>query len=362
MFLSDPFPGAFGLDIGDRGIKLVQLSYHTPWFRPPFYRVKEVRGIRLPPGLIAGGVIQQPELARKKIIELLGGEGSRKTISSNWVVADLPEPQTFLKSIEIDKPAKALAYDDAAFHARKHLPADLDDSFLDWQILPGPSDDKATLLLATVPKRIADSYTYLLEGAGLNPLALEIEALSLARALITKNKSYEGEARAIIDLGAARSSLIVYDHGCVQFSTSMRFSGDALTAAVAEGLGITAAAAEKLKIDTGLRYDKKNGAYLKIVSGLVAELTDEIRRSLSFYREHFANAHPVTRVILAGGAALLDNVDNVISQELRIAAHPGNAWKNVLNRPTTAEEKDRGLILASAIGLAMRASQTPFHG
>src|SRR3989338_3088620 len=223
MFLHDPFLGAFGLDIGDSSIKLVRLERHSPYFSPTFYKIKDIRGIDLLPGYVADGELQQPEMVRKKLLLLLGKDGKNKPIKSRWVVANLPEPKTFLKLIEIETKPKDLTTEDVEFNARKHLPMDLGDVYLDWQIINN-TDNTTQVLLGAVTKTISDSYTYLLESVGLNIIALEIEALSIARAMITANKSYEGEARMILDLGAVRSHLILYDKNSIQFSTKLNYS------------------------------------------------------------------------------------------------------------------------------------------
>jgi len=362
MFLSNPFPGAFGLDIGDLSIKLMQLTTRLPKHGQSNFGIQELRSISLPPGLIVNGEIQQPEIIRKKILLLLGKEEKTyKPIHSRWVVADLPEPKTFLKLITIETPPKELLPEDIVYHAKNHLPFDLEDTYLDWHITPTTtaSGHESQVLLAAVPKVIADSYTYLLEAAGLNPIALEVEAFSIARAMITATKNYTGEGRVILDIGATRSSLVVYDHGSIQFSTSIHFSGELLTTALSQGLKISHEEAEKLKVEAGAVPLKQHPKYLKIVDQLISMLVAEIRRALDFYQDHFSNTNPVTHITLCGGLARYKNLDSIITHKLGITAAPGNAWKNVLSRPVTEQEKSDGLALPSVIGLAIRATQNP---
>lgn len=365
MFLSNPFPGAFGLDVGDLSIKLVQLARRHLLGRPGYFKLKELRTIAMPPGAIVNGEILQPEIVRKKLMRLLGGGGGLPPIRSRWVVANLPEPKTFLKLIQIDTPPKELIGEDVIAQARKHLPFELEETYLDWQIIntgnTGVQSKGAEILLAAVPKVVADSYTYLLEAAGLNPVALEVEALSLARAMITDSKQYLGEARAILDIGATRGGLSVYDNNTVQFTTTLNFSGDIITTALAQGLKIERAAAEKLKVAYGLAYCKEQPKYLKIVTDIIEQLIAEIKRALTFYQEHFADTNPVTHITMSGGLANMVNLDATLSRKLRIGAHPGNAWKNVSPQEITEEHKNSGLALASAIGLALRAARNPLH-
>jgi Tfp pilus assembly PilM family ATPase len=64
---------------------------------------------------------------------------------------------------------------------------------------------------------------------------------------------------------------------------------------------------------------------------------------------------------MAGGVANLVNLDNFLSQKLKISTHPGNAWKNLLpNAAVPNEKRAEGLVVASVLGLALRAAQKPW--
>lgn len=360
MFFANFFPEAFGLNIGDLSLKLVRLKRSGLAGRGAF-DIQEVRSVPLSPGLIVNGEMEQPELVRQKLLQLLGAEGDLfPRLKNKWVVADLPEPKSFLKLITIEAPPETLTDADIAFQARKHLPFELEEAYLDWQIVgPIPGARSSRVLIGAVPKIIADSYTYLLESAELNPLALEIEAVAISRTLITRSKIYSGEARALLDLGATRSSLIVYDHDTIQFNTTIPFSGELLTTAIMQALKLDYAAAEKLKIKNGLTYDKENPRYLKAVTPVSDLLLEHILKTLSFYKEHFPDTNPVTHITMCGGLANLINLNTVIASKLKISAEPANVWKNLARQPANNLDKKQGLVLTSAIGLALRAAENP---
>lgn len=367
MFGQNPFYDAFGLDIGDLSIKLVQLEKSSHLVRmpslgfQPYYKIKEVRSIKLPPGYIVNGEIQQPENVRKKLLHLLGKDNDLKPIKSPWTVVDLPEPKTFLKLIEVDSLPEELTDDDILFQAKKHLPFDLEEAYLDWQIInKEEKNQNSKVLIGAVPKIIADSYTYLLESAELTPAALEIEAMSISRAMITANKQYTGEARAILDVGATRSSLIIYDRDTIQFSTNLDFSGELLTTAIAQGLKMEHSAAETLKLKNGLAYDKNHPKYLKLVNNLTDKLIDDIKKTINFYQGHFIDTNPITHITMCGGVAATKGLTEEISKKIKVSAKPGNAWKNLNNKHFGEADREKGLGFSSAIGLALRAAQNPF--
>ncbi len=359
MFLNNPFTDAFGLDIGDLSIKLLQLERQTTFRKQPIFVIKNSRSVTLPPGYIVNGELQQPEMVRKKIIQLLDKNDNQKAIRSPWVIADLPEPKTFLKLIEIETPPSQITTDDVNFHARRHLPYDLEETYLDWYVanINDSHARVAQVLIGASPKIVADSYTYLLHSVGLTPIAMEIEAIAIARAMITANKSYDGEARVILDLGATRSSLIIYDRGSIQFTTTLNFSGELITMALMQELKVDYEVAEKIKIQNGLAYNESYPRYLKAVTGLAEGLIEEMKTALNFYKEHFVNTNPITHITMCGGISNLKNIDNFISRKLKISAHPGHPWKNLFNSKFTEQDNLDARGMASAIGLALRAAK-----
>lgn len=363
MFVSNPFADAFGLDIGDLSIKLVQLRKIRRFKKAPAYKITERRTVNMPPGYIVNGEIQQPEMVRKKLLYLTGQEGEHfKKIHSPWVAASLPEPQTFLKLIEVESTAEALSNEDVLYQTRKHLPFDLEEAYLDWHLCQQCQDGQnAKALVGAAYKTIADSYTYLLESVGLQPITLEVEAVSLSRALITTDKIYTSEARAILDLGATRSSLIIFDNNSVQFSTSLNFSGELINTALTQALKIDHSAAEKIKMEIGFNYSQQYSQYLKAVNYLMAKLLADIKKALIFYQEHFKNTNSVTHITMCGGVSRWNNLSLALSRFLNIPAEPGNVWKNLGKKTVTADERADGLTWASAIGLAILAAQNPLR-
>ncbi|HOX60540.1 MAG TPA: type IV pilus assembly protein PilM [Candidatus Magasanikbacteria bacterium] len=356
---ANPFPNAFGLDIGDLSLKLVQLKRDGIRRGKPRFRLVNRRSIELPPGLIVNGELEKPEEVRKRILRLLAGNRYQKPIKSPWVVASLPETKSFIKLITIKKKSDDIVDDDIPQIAKKHIPfAENEESYIHYQVIRS-STETTEVLIGTTPKRIADSYTYLLESAGLGVISLEIEALALARTMITADKAYDGEARAILDIGAVRSSLIVYDHGVIQFSTSFPFSGELLTTAVSQELKIDPESAETRKKSSGLIYKKDTGAVWTILMKQTETLIKQITASVNFYYSHFPEANHVKKIILCGGGSNLAGLDKILATKLKISTRPGHPWKNLFSTQTLPDDPS-SLNYATAIGLALRASENSF--
>lgn len=360
---NNPFPNAFGLDISDLSVKLVQLRNQSFLRRKPVYSLATAKSISLPPGLIVNGELLKPEEVRRRLQHFLQGNEHYKPITSPWVVAALPESQTFIKLVHTNIPTEKLIEDDIRALAKKHIPfEDNDNYYIRWQIMPEAKsgEQKTRILIGAASKSIADNYTYLLESLGLGVIALEIEALAIARAMITAMKEYGEEARTVLNLGATRSNLIVYDHDIVQFSTSLPFSGEILTTALSQQLHISMEEAEKIKIKQGLGYQNQNKKVWEIISGHSEQLIKYIKEAIEFYYSHFPQANRITRIIMCGGGSNLNRLDKIISFKLKILARPGRPWKNLNNNKSINMTNSESLRYATAIGLALRAADNPF--
>lgn len=359
MFGSNPFNDAFGLDIGDLSLKLVQLSVVKRQKDKIIYKIKNSRQIALPAGYILNGEIQQPEMVRKKLLQLLDKTGHSKKITSPWVVADLPEPKTFLTSIEFEMPANQITKEDVEFQCQKHLPFDLNNAYLDWQIVPQLEGKKTTrVLIGAVEKIAADSYTYLLQSANLQPIALEVEALAIARTIIDQKELHAG---VILDVGATRSAIIIYDKGGVRFSTSLNFSGELINTALNQGLKLDYQKIEDLKIKNGLNYIKEFPNYLKIIDELIEDLVSQIKKTLNYYQDHYPDPEPIEKIILCGGMAEMENLLDTLGRRLEIPCEFANPWQNFQIKNLTDENKKTALTMISAIGLATRAIVNPYN-
>lgn len=355
---SSPFPGAFAIDMGDLSLKVVQLKNTTRTARHPSYDIVNIRSTSLPAGFIVNGELEQPEQVRKYLQHLLAGSKEHKPIKSRWVAASIPDTQGFIKLIHIDKKEDDIIEEDILYAAKRHLPFDIDEYYIDWQVMPEHSlgENTTDVLIGAAPKRIADMYTYLFESIGLGVVALEIEALSTARAMITANKTYENEARAILDLGATRSSLIIADHGHIQFSISLPYSGEIVTTAIAQKLHISHDEAERKKIEDGLEFQK--GEAWTVMAELTDRLALEIQKGLQFYASHFPQPNAVTHITMCGGASTLKKLDALLSLKLNIVAKPGIVHKNLGLKKEPARPLKHSY--ATAIGLAIRAADNPF--
>lgn len=356
-------PLAFGLDISDLSVKVAQLKKGKGGFF-----LSSFGEFPIPAGVIEHGQIKK----EKELAEILQGVRTQvqgKKIKTPYVIASLPEEQAFLQVIQLPRMGKEDLESAVRFEAENYVPYSLDTMEIDFERVEPVVDhlNHVDVLLAALPKATVSSYVAVFKIAGLIPLALEIESSAVVRALI-QNKTAPVPV-LVVDLGATRTSFIVFAGYSLRFTASIAVSSSRFTHSIAESLGVQFAEAEALKMHHGLEEpDSVSGK--KVFEALVPPLTDlteQIKKHINYYESHAGHEHllaPVStiqKIILCGGGANLKGIAQFLMGELRKEVGIGNPWVNIL--PTSLKELPplsfaESLRYATAFGLALRAAQS----
>jgi len=332
MLFSQKSTYPIGLDISDLSLKLVQLNKIRDKIT-----IQAMGKISLAPGIIENGEIKNQEEVIKAIQKLIANPKFGK-ISSEEIIACLPETKTFIKLIEVAKTPNPLS-EIIESEIEKHIPMSVNEIFYDWQVVEEHSD-RQQILIGAAPQDIVNQYTSLIDEAKLSTVALEIEPISLCRSLLneeipkfksqTNNKNY-----GIIDIGAKRTSMTVYSKNTILLTVSMPISGKNITDSIAKTLDIKTNQAEKAKIICGLDETRAQGIIKNILSDMIEELIKKIKETINFYNNHYPNRGPISQILLCGGGANIKNLGKIINQAITIEIKPSDCLINL----TEAREK-----------------------
>ncbi|MFH1462366.1 MAG: type IV pilus assembly protein PilM [bacterium] len=352
-------PEAFGLDISDLSLKIVKLKKRGSSLSLASFGEAPIR-----PGVIKAGEVKD-EKALTAIIKksLTGIKG--ENLKTKYVVASLPEEKSYLQVIQMPRLAKEDLKSAVIYEAENHIPLPIEQVYLDSQVIAPVKNhlDHFDVLIAALPRSIVDSYYSCLIGAGLKPIVLEIESLAIARAL-TKDK-LGLHPLALIDLGATRTSLMVFSGRSLRFTSSILVSSRKFTESISRTLNVDLAKAEKLKLKYGLTSDKNKEAkevFFALIPAVI-DLTEQIKKYIDYYQSHASHEHlssngkGIKKIFLCGGGANLIKLTDFFSEKLGIPVEVGNPWVNILPEPQK-ELPDlpfkKSLSYATALGLALR--------
>jgi len=385
-------PESFGLDISDLSLKIIKLKKGRKFFTLSSFGKEEIE-----PGLIKGGEIKDEkklaEIIKEAIKKVRGGK-----LKTNYVVASLPEEKAFLQVIQMPRLPEEDLKSAVIYEAENYIPTPLEEVYLDYQIVPPIYDhlDHLDILIAALPKKTVDPYLSALKLAGFVPKVLEIESLAIARALIKGGATTQ--PILLIDLGATRTSFIIFSGQSLRFTTSIPVSSTSFTEIISKNLGVTLAEAERLKIKYGLEekikinigdektnIKKERGKIFEALIPALIDLVQQIKRYLDYYQTHASHEHlppttfqknnsnkhkpqkvvgglppdgkGISKIYLCGGGANLKGLCELLSLELKIPVEMGNPWVNILIKEKKEVPElsfEESLKYTTALGLALR--------
>lgn len=359
---------AFGLDISNLSLKIAQIKK-----KEGKLKLVSFGEAKIEPGIIKNGeILDDNKLAR--IIETAVRQVKGEKINTKYVIASLPEEKAFLQVIQMPKVPEEDLGSAVIYEAENYIPTALEQVYLDFQIVPAIKNhlDHYDILIAALPKQTVNPYVSSLKLAGLEPVALEIESLAIARALVKDGLS--ASPILLIDFGATRTSFIIFSGHSLRFTSSISISSTTFTEIIMKALGINQRKAEDLKIKHGLTGKTKVNARKKgirkeeekVFEALIpvsVDLTQQIKKHLEYYRTHAHHEHlasknkNVSKIILCGGGSNLKGLPELLSMELKIPVEIGNPWINILEEGTKATglTKEQSLAYTTVLGLALKA-------
>ncbi|MFH1255374.1 MAG: type IV pilus assembly protein PilM [bacterium] len=346
MLLTNNSNYPVGLDISDLSLKLVQLGKNGNKIK-----IQAVSRLDLAPGVIANGEIKNKTELVKSIKKIISDPIYGK-ISSEEVVACLPESKTFIKLIEIQKTPNNLN-DIICHEIEKHVPMSVEEIYYDWQIIEAVGD-KYSVLIGAAPKNIVNQYTEILGEAKLYPVALEIEPVPICRCLL--KQEIKGNF-GIIDIGAKHTCMIFYSGNTILFTVSMPVSGEEITSKIMQALNMPKNQAEKAKIICGLDESKADGVIKKILADTIENLVEKIKEALDFYENYFGSRGKLDKILLCGGGSNIPDLGKIISEKISIKTTASDVLANLSepkNKFDEALKQKTNSSFATAVGLALR--------
>jgi type IV pilus assembly protein PilM len=233
-------PNAYvGLDIGTSSLKVVELVQRHRRMEVATYAEANVPNPLLEPD-------GQAEDAVRSVANVVTQMMERAGVASDATVAALPSSIVFSTMLYLpDLPEKKM--DEAVrFAARDVVPADLNEMFLGWSRVGSPphvvpptggptpaADEKekpkdiptVPIFMTAAPREIVDRYQRVMDLAGLELVALEVETFPLVRSLLTN----EQDSAMIVDIGDRATAYHIVDRGTARISHSIDYGGSNIT-------------------------------------------------------------------------------------------------------------------------------------
>lgn len=334
-----------GLDIGSHKIKLVEL-------------LSERAGKRL----IAAGSIPTPPKALTSVLpadvegvgiavkRLIKDTGAK----SRSVNMSFPESLVFTRVIEVPALSQRELVSAIKWEAEQYVPLPLDQVNVDFTVLRDSKEtgtNKMEVLLVAAPRALVEKYMTIMEAAEVSVISAETEIIATARALARTLGNLKNAM--IVSLGAQTTDLAIVRLGILAYTRSISAGGEALSRALAQGLGFELMQAEEFKRTYGLEKDKLQGKIVAAIQPIMDTIIAEIKRAISYFQEKYKGEH-IETVLLTGGTARLPGMVVYMAEQVGIEAQLANPWLGIAKEARFAAVEPEGTSYTVAIGLALR--------
>jgi type IV pilus assembly protein PilM len=280
-----------GLDIGASSIKLVEIENDKEEYTLVNYGIAE-----LDPETIVDGEIMDRQLVVETIQNLYEARG----ISRKRVVVGVHGRGVIVKKIMMERLPEEDASEAIYWEAEQHVPYDINDVSLDFQILGvdiGPK--QMQVLLVAAKREMILNLIEIIREAGLVPDAVDVNSFAVQNVVETVHDIRPDETAVLLDVGAEITNVNIVREGIPLYTQD-----------VAQGVNNIIRSAQKrfqisreeamAALETGTdRYDIQ-----PLIENACKDLANVLDKSAT-YLKTAADGENLDRIFLAGGAALM---------------------------------------------------------
>ena len=254
------------------------------------------------------------------------------------------------------------------FEAQQAVPFPLNETVWDYQLMGKTGGEMEVGIVAIRSEHLSD-LNAAVEQNGLAVQTVDAAPVALYNAFRYNYPEAEG-CSLLIDLGA-RTTNLIFIEGRRAFISSFQTGGTSITQSIAKEMGMDFDTAEQRKVAEGFvnlggnyedHEDPEIDTMSKVIRNALARIHGEIVRRTNAYRQQQGGSAP-GMAYLAGAAASLPYVKEVIEEKLRVPVEYFNALKNVSVGPKVDVDRVAGEAhtLGELVGLALRVTSCPME-
>jgi len=320
-----------GVDIGTVAIKVAEIGMREGKPSVTNYGI-----IESPDHLErVNGVIQTSSLsiADGDAVRMLKEVVAQMKTKTKGVVATIPSFAVFTSSLDLPVMSAEEAAQAIPWQARSLIPLPMSAITIDWTPIGQFTDQSGTkmqrIFMIAIPNEQIDAHKSIYKKAGLRLKILEVEGLSLARALTHGTQ----EDVLILDIGALTSTIAVAGQGLLKYLNHTDFASSSLTQALAKGLGISTKRAEALKKQRGLTGMTGEYGLSTIMMPFIDVILNEAVKAKNIFEK---GGGKISKVILSGGGGCMSGLTDYVGKQLNIPTEKANPWETASYLPQFA--------------------------
>jgi type IV pilus assembly protein PilM len=244
-----------------------------------------------------------------------------------------------------------------SWHAEEHIPFDIADVNLDYQ-LTGNSPEALHVLMAACKSDKIANVKQAIQLAGKQPVVIDVDAFALQNCYEVNYEPKPGEVVALLNIGAATMNINILNGTRSVFARDASVGGSQYTSLLQKELGLTFEQAEAVKRGYPLPDEVEPRPIKPIIETVSDILALEVRKTMDFYRATAEEgSQAIQKILVAGGGSKLPWLPEYLEKRFEIPVEVFDAFRNIeVDSKKFDPDYMREIVpeMAIAVGLALR--------
>jgi type IV pilus assembly protein PilM len=334
------------LDIGSGLIKLVVIDHGSG--EPVLTKVAFTTVVD---GAIVEGEVMDPGIVSDAIRSLLTSAG----IKAKRVVTAVGGRDVIIKKISMDRMKEAEAREQIRWEAEQHVPFDMDNVELDFQILdPEGEGLQMAVLLVAAKRELVETKQTLFSDVGLEATVIDVDAFALHNAFELNYPDAMRGVVGLVNIGHETTNVNILDEGVPVLTRDIMMGTRRFREDLQRERNMSAEDAEQL-----LRGFERNEALEPLLASRGEELAVGIERAAAFLQSSSRSASGLSRIFTSGGGSRIPGLNRILADRLRLPVQTANPLERLQVAEgvfDTMSLDEVAPLLMLPVGLALRTA------
>jgi len=338
-----------GLDIGSSSIKMIELEG----------KLNNLNLVSLGFENLPGDTIIDGQIMELNVVsDVIRSVCVNHQVNADRVVTGVSGHSVILKNIVLPAMSKEELEESIDWHAEEHIPYDLADVSLDYQVTAETSESTHVLIAACKRERI-DNIKQAIQLAGKSPVIIDVDTFALQNCYEVNYNPTESDVVTLLNIGASTMNVNIVKGTRSLFTRDITVGGSQFTDVLQRSLGLNYQQAEAVKRGVA---DAVDGVEIKAIEPLMNNVTEivamEIQKTFDFYRATTEdNETVVQKILISGGGSKLAGLAQELSERLELPVEVLDPFRNIkVDKKKFDPDYLSEIVpeMAVAVGLAVR--------
>jgi type IV pilus assembly protein PilM len=277
-------------------------------------------------------------------------------IRTNRVCAGVSGHSVIVKNIVLPQMSSEELQESFSWHAEEHIPFDIADVNLDYELTSRSEDALHVLMAACKSDKIAN-VKQAIQLAGKNPVIIDVDAFALQNCYEVNYRPRPGEIVALLNVGAATMNINILNGTRSIFARDASVGGSQYTSLLQRELGLSFEQAEGVKRGMALPEGTEPRPIQPIIETVSEALALEVKKTVDFYRASAQDEAGIQKILLAGGGSKLPGLADFLARKFEIPVEVFDPFRQIeVDSRKFDPDYMREIVpeMAVAVGLALR--------